>query len=222
MRLALIVDGIQLGEPSSRIRRRQCLYALGALVFPSALFGAKYPEYPVRAAKSYPNAVAQSGLVAAAEALSDPKAQKEYFHLEFAKKNYLPVFVVLENHSPAESFIVKQEDIGVYSGTAKAASAGAGDVASGRSKVGEGITYSLPGPALAVVANLLIRNAADVRQNVVKNQLRSVTLSPGQAAHGFVYIPLPKGAYDAGQLRMRVRVYRTGEEQPLDLKLPLQ
>jgi len=193
-----------------------------ALLCVSVAQAIDFPEYPFRPAKCYPRAVTQSGLTAAAEALPRPESQKQYFHLEFVKKNYLPIVVVVDNESPADSFMLKSEDVAVYLAGDEKTNLNA--VASGRSKGGEGLmlgsalALSVPGELIA--AHMMVR-ATEIRQNVIKKELRSVTLAPGRTARGFIYIQLPKGAYEVGRLRMRVRVTRVGEDKPIDLELSL-
>lgn len=220
---AKLCDAREGRQYSVRICRGKCCSALVALLFPLALYAANFPDYPLRAANSYQHAVDQSDVVVAAEVVSDTESQKKYFHVDFTKKNYLPIFVVLNNQSSTSSLIVKPEEIGVSSGQDQTSSNG--DVASGRSKAGErielasAIAISLPG---LVVANYMMEKALDVRQNILKKELRGVTLSPGQSAHGFVYIPLQELTHDVGRLTMRVRVHRPGEDKPIDIEISLQ
>jgi hypothetical protein len=196
---------------------------LGLIVFlPRFLCAGKFPEYPAKGAKEYPGAQTTAGVTIGIEPLPDTAAQKQYFKMDFAKKNLLPVFLVVENASSGDRFIVKQNDIGIYAGEEQLS--GSGQVASGRSKTGETIApvvelgMSLPG---MVVAGFLMARAADIRQNVIKKEFRSSTLSPGQKDQGFVYLPLPADPEKRKHLRMRVRVMKVGSEEPIDFEFPI-
>jgi hypothetical protein len=203
--------------------RPHCYFVLALMaLLPPFLCAASFPEYPAKTAKEYPGAQTIAGVTVGIEPLSDPAGQKHYFKEDFLKSNFLPVFVVVENASSGDRIIVKHDDIGVYAGEEKLAKSG--PVASGRSTTGEAIApvveigLSLPG---MVVAGFLMARAADIRQNVVKKELRSSTLSPGQKDQGFVYLPLPKDPERRKHLRMRVRVMKVGSDEPIDFEFSL-
>jgi hypothetical protein len=196
---------------------------LGLLAFlPQFLYAANFPEYPAKAAREYPGAQTIAGVTVGIEPLSDPAAQKHYFKEDFGKSNFLPVFVVVEDASSSDSFILKRDDIGVYAEEEKMSKSG--QAASGRSKTGEnialvsGIALS---PAGMYVAGYLRAKAADIRQNVIKKELRSSTLSPGQKDQGFVYLPLPADPEKRKNLRMRVRVMKVGSDESIDFEFPI-
>jgi len=202
---------------------RHCYVVLALTAFlPPSLYAAKFPEYPAKAAKEYPGAQTIAGVTVGIEPLKDLEDQKHYFKEDFGKNNFLPVFVVVENASAGDRIIVKHDDIGVYAGEEKLAKSR--PVASGRSTAGEAIapvveiSLSLGGMA---VAGYLMARAADIRQNVVKKELRSSTLSAGQKDQGFVYLPLPSDPERRKHLQMRVRVIKVGSDQPIDFEFPL-
>ena len=212
-------DSPRREKASDRIPRRKCFYLIASTLIAPTLYAIDFADYPSRPAKSYSGAITAGGLVVGVDPVTDPNIQKKYFRLDFAKKSYLLVFVVLENQSSTDSFILKREEIGVYvSGELKM---NAGDVASGRSKGGEKLMLASSlalSTAGALVAMHMMVRATEIRQNVIKKELRSQTLSPGQSNRGFVYVPLPKGSEEVGSLRIRVRVNRVGGDEPIDLQ----
>jgi hypothetical protein len=215
-------DSVTQEGASAGIPRRKCLYLVVSTLIPTTLFAVDFADYPSKPVKSYSAAVTVDGLVVGVEPVTDSNLQQKYFHLDFAKRGYLPVFVVLENQSSADSFILKREEIGVFVGGGEKTSGG--DIASGRSKGGEKVMLAsaLAGSiAGALVAMHMMVKATEIRQNVIKKELRSLTLSPGESSRGFVYIPLPKGSEEVGPLRMRVRVNRVGGDEPIDLELSI-
>jgi hypothetical protein len=63
--------------------------------------------------------------------------------------------------------------------------------------------------------------AADVQQNLLKKALQSKTLSPGGAStHGFLYIPIPKGAARQ-EIHHRIPVTRVGVDASVVFDLVL-
>jgi hypothetical protein len=204
------------------MRRRDCLL-LGAMAFvPRLAYAINFPEYPAKAAKDYPGSSAIDGVMVAVEPLTDPAGQKRYFKVDFAKNGFLPVFVVVENGSAEGSFILKREDIGAYAGDQQESQPG--QVLSGRSKTGENLALASAialSPAGMVISGILMIRATEVRQNLIKKDLRSSTLSPGQSTRGFVFIPLPSDPEKRKHLRMRVRVVKLGSDQPIDFEFPI-
>src|ERR1035437_6481559 len=194
--------------------RRRHFLLLGSMAFvPRILYAANFPEYPAKPEKEYRGASTIAGVTVGVEPLSDPAAQKQYFKVDFAKKNFLPVFVVVEDGSPADDFILKREDIGVYAGDEEESKSG--QVVSGRSKTGENVALAsaiVMSPAGFIVAGILMVRATEIRQNIIKKELRSSTLSPGQANRGFVYVPLPPEPEKLKHLRLLVRVMKVGSD----------
>lgn len=204
------------------MRRLEWLLILFMAFLPKVLFAADFPEYPAKAAKEYSGAITIAGLTVGVEPLADPAAQKRYFGANLSEKGFLPVFMVIENGSPGESFILMREDVGTYVGGEQEPTSG--EVVSGRSRFGEdymllsAITLSIGGMA---IASHFMAKATQVRQNVIKKELRSSTLSPSQMNRGFVYVALPPDPAKRRYLRMRVRVTKVGTDQPIDFEFPI-
>jgi hypothetical protein len=178
-------------------------------------FAAEFPEYPVRSTGEYPVFASALGLKIGAVAIEDAKEQKTYFNTEFAPKGYVPIFVVLENQSANDSFLLRKDDIKYGSGSPDASS-----------KAGKVVGYaSLAALSLggAIVAMKLISNASQVQQDILKKELQSKTLSAGTSTHGFLYVPmekLPKGAVRQ-KIHLRIPVTHVGTNESVDLDLEL-
>ena len=204
------------------MRKRGCLSIGLMAVLSMPLYAINFPEYPAKPAKDYPGALTIAGVTVGVEPLANPAGQKQYFNVDFSKKGFLPVFVVVENASPDESFILKREDIGVYA--AGEEQSNSGEVVSGRSKTGENLGLAssivLSVPGMLIAAHLIVK-ATEVRQNLIKKELRSSTLSPSQVNRGFVYVPLPADPGKLAHLRMRVRLMKAGSDQPTDFEFPI-
>jgi len=175
-----------------------------------------YPDYPVRAVSEYQVNTAQAGLAIALDPLEDAKEQKTYFKTEFRSKGFVPVFVVLHNQSASESFLVRKEEI-----TYAAARLGLTTPVQG-SKAGQGVALAgalaISTPAL-IIGLKMIAKSTEVQQNIFKKELRTVTLSPGAKAHGFLFIPADKGSSTREKIRLRVPVTRIGSEETLNFDL---
>src|SRR5437016_14425977 len=72
---------------------------------------ATFPDYPLRSITEYAVSVTQSGFALAAHPVEDAREQKTYFNTEFAPKGFLPVFIVMQNHSSTDSFLLRKNDI---------------------------------------------------------------------------------------------------------------
>jgi hypothetical protein len=67
-----------------------------------------------------------------------------------------------------------------------------------------------------VASAFLVAHASQVRQNILKKEVQSKTLSPGVSASGFLYVPVPKNA-PRQRIRLRVPITMAGTDEPLVL-----
>jgi hypothetical protein len=189
--------------------RRRSFILLGlAAVSRGFLYAAKFPEFPVKAAKEYPGAITIEGLTIGVRPIADPDEQHQYFGLNF---------------STADSFIFNRELIGIYAGEEEQAGPGHSELGNPsktarRLEVASAVTLSI---GAAVVASVMMMKAADIKQNLIKKELRSSTLPPGQRSGGFVFVPLPPDPEKRAHLRMRVQAMKIGSEQPSDFVFPI-
>ncbi len=203
--------------------RRRSFIILGLTAFSrDFLYAAKFPDYPFKAAKDYPGAITNEGLTVGVKPMADPEEQHQYFGLNFSKNNFLPVLMVVENSSTADSFILNRELIGIYAGEEEQARSGHSQLGNSKTarrvELASAVTLSI---AASIVASVMMMKAADIKQNLIKKELRSSTLPPGQVCRGFVFVPMPSDPERRAHLRMRVQAMKIGSEQPSDFEFPI-
>jgi hypothetical protein len=168
----------------------------------------KYPDYPVPTAASCSVKAERAGLTVGVLPLENLQEQKTYFRAELTPKGFIPVFLVIENGSAADSFLFDKTNIG-YAGVSGNATP------NGASRAGEKMAMVGLG---GLIAMKLIANATEVQENILKKEVQSRTLSPGASTHGFLYIPVPKkGARDTIHLQVPITKAGTSETFVLNL-----
>jgi len=163
-----------------------------------------FPDYPVRPAGEYANKVATAGLIVAVEPVETPDEQKTYFDSRLSSKGILPVFIVIQNTSATAAYLFDGSAIGLGE-AAELTGKGARKTAS---RLGSG----------GLVDLTLLKELSDVRENLMKKQVRSKTLAPGSSVHGFVYVPVPTDAARK-QIHLQVPLTSTqsGETEVINL-----
>jgi hypothetical protein len=162
----------------------------------------------------------KDGLSVALEPVVDRKKLMTYFRADLVSRGFIPVFVVAENSNTSRSFIFLTDEVSgsshgsegqaeearqVHSGESKAAgAAGVAGLATAALPLATGVAIPPAAPALFVVALVVGSRAVDAKHALVKNELRAQTLSPGQAAHGFLYFPMKLGKKRIGDLVVRL------------------
>jgi hypothetical protein len=172
------------------------LVTLAILMAAQAAYGShQLPDYPVRSAGEYTNKVTKAGLVVAVEPVEDLKQQKIYFNAHLSSQGILPVFIVVQNTSATDQYLFDKSAVGL------------GEEANLTGKAARKIG-SLLGSG-GVVDLTLIKDVTDVRENLMKKEVRSRTLSPGSSVYGFVYVPVPT---DAPRKKMHLQVPLTNAQ----------
>ncbi len=139
----------------------------------------KFPDYPVHPASEYANKATEAGVIVAVEPMDDPEQQKTYFNSHLSSRGILPVFIVIQNISAADPYLFDRSAVGL---------ADAADVSGkGTRKTANLLTSG------GLVDLSLINDVTHERENLVKKEVRSRTLSPGSSVSGFVYVPVPTG-----------------------------
>jgi hypothetical protein len=163
-----------------------------------------FPDYPARPAGEYANKVVAAGLIVAIEPVEDAEQQKMYFNSRLSGKGILPVLIVIQNNSATDAYLFDKSAVGL------------GDAAEVTGK-GARKTASMLGSG-GLVDLTLVRDVTEVRENLMKKEVRSKTLSPGSSAYGFVYVPVPT---DAPRKKMHLQVpltnARSGENEVVNL-----
>jgi hypothetical protein len=153
-----------------------------------------FPDYPVRPAGEYANKVAKASLIVAVEPVEDSEQQKTYFNSHLGSRGILPVFIVIQNTSATDSYLFDRSAVGL------------GDVGGPTGKGGRKTASLLTSGGLVDLA--LINDVTDVRDNLLKKEVRSKTLSPGSSVYGFVYVPVPTDA-PRGKIHLQVPLTNT-------------
>jgi hypothetical protein len=178
---------------------------LGALFLTTPGYGSHpLPDYPARPAGEYVNKVVEAGLVLAAEPLEDAEQQKMYFNSRLSARGILPVFIVIQNNSTTDAYLFDKSAVGLGDG-AEITGKGARKTAS---KLGSGGLIDLT----------LIKEVTDVRENLMKKEVRSKTISPGSSTYGFIYVPVPTDApRKTTHLQVPLTNARTSESEVVNL-----
>jgi hypothetical protein len=182
--------------------------------------GPKFAEYPVPKASECAAIAQRAGLVIGVQPVEDLNDQKAYFSTQLTPKGFVPVFMVLENGSSGDSFLFDKTAI-------KLGQARVGD-STPKTSMNKGQVGAIDSGAIAsaffvplagaVFAMIAFNNADAVRQNILRKEVQSKTLSPGVSVHGFLYVPVPKkGPRD--KIRLQVPVTRSGTNETLVLEV---
>lgn len=156
-----------------------CVLAFLFLTQPG--FGAHhYPDYPVKPANEYEIKVVKSNVVVGADPLENPDQQKVYFNTNLGSRGILPVLLVIQNTSSSDSYLFDLTAVGLGEQVEMTGK----NTRKTASELGSGGLLDLS----------LLTDASDVRENMLKKEARSRTLSPGSSTNGFVYIPVPTGS----------------------------
>ena len=201
-----------------RMPRRRDVFRLAALLSAAIqplLCSNQFPDYPVRETPSYNIRSTNGEFVLAVEPVVDVGQQKTYFDFEFAKQGLVPVQVILQNNSTGSSLLLRREDIQFGTATSVAAGKVVGQNA-GNAKMTGAAVVALP---LAIVAFGGMRKASEARQNLIKRELRSQTIAPGQRAIGFLYVPVPKAHGPQENIALRVKALRLDPEGAVEFEV---
>jgi hypothetical protein len=195
---------------------------LVTLLFPSlpAYAGDNFPDFPVRPADDYPVKAQAAGVTIGAQAVDEKEDQKNYFHTELSSSGFVPVFVVIQNRSKDDSLLFDKAAITYGVGNSsiiakpKAGTKGAKTVEFASAAA---LTYGVVGDFVAVA---MFAKASRIQQNLVVKEIQSGTLGPGEAAHGFLYIPASKkGPREKIHLQFTVTWVGSGKTSVLDVTL---
>lgn len=192
--------------------------------------GPKFADYPERKASDCAVKAEKAGVVIGVQAVEDSKEQKTYFDaLMIPRAGFMPVYVVLENRSSGDSFLFDKKSIEY--GASDSPGFGTGARAIANHGIVVEITGALcppficpynnpsPGDPGGMAAALSAESyVLQIQQHLLKNELQSKTLSPGQSVHGFLYLPVPKkGPREKILLRVPIIRAGTGETSVLEV-----
>ncbi|MFZ0306007.1 MAG: hypothetical protein WAL75_25195 [Terracidiphilus sp.] len=186
-------------------KRLAFLCTASFLIFSSAYASRQLPDYPVKPASDYSIKVADAGAIVGVELVEDVGQQKKYFDTRLAPLGVLPVFMVVQNTSAADSIIFDRSALGLA------------DPADLSGKKNRTIASKLGSGGLVDLSQL--RDLTDGREYMMKNQIRSKTIAPGASVSGFVYVPIPRDQ-PRGKIHLQVPITsaQTGESTVLNLE----
>ena len=193
--------------------RRKCLFLFTMVI---SCVAASFPEYPVKPVTEYANVVTKSGLAAAALPMEDPRDQLKYFGIDFKSRGYVPVLLVLENQTATDSFLLGKEGL-MYSPAGHSGSALANPSRPSREDKTLAVASYLP--YYGIMAAAMASKYKELRQNVLKSELQSTTISPGTSAHGFIFVPAHWQHSLRGKINLSVplKLSESGETVIIDL-----
>jgi hypothetical protein len=170
--------------------------------------GTKLETYPDKKASECMAKAQRDGLAVGAQSMDDTRDQKLYFGTNMTEKGYLPVYLVVENNSSADSYLFDKSNVALAGTSADA-------VREARSKKGE--TFAMFGIG-GIFAMRAITKGTEVQENLLRREIQSKTLSPGVSVRGFLYVPIPKeGARGGISLQIPLVNTRTDEVQVINI-----
>jgi hypothetical protein len=182
------------------------------LAVPLALASPVFPDYPVKQAKDCSASVENAGIVIGLEAVEAPQLQKAYFGVNLTRKGFVPVYVVIQNTMSANSAIFDKTKVTYGDGAATPSVAKTGS-GSGKAIAWSAVPFFGPFAAAQVISD-----ASQIQKNLLKKELRSTTLSPNVAIHGFLYIPTnPKTGRK--KIALRIPISKVDTDEIVDLSL---
>ncbi|HKN21347.1 MAG TPA: hypothetical protein VJX73_08020 [Terracidiphilus sp.] len=188
------------------------LLAYGA----AALCAQKFPDYPVRQPSDYSISARQEGVSIGIEPVEAVHDQLTYFHTALSPKGFLAVFVVIHNSSTVDSLLLEKS--GILYGLDSSNGRGPKERSPGQNTAF--VTTALIPWIGPFIAGGIMRDASEVKQNLVVRELQSGTLSPGATVHGFLYVPIPKKA-PRPRIRVQIPIAWTASEKTSILSLEL-
>ena len=148
----------------------------------------KFPDYPVRRPSDSSISLRQDDVSIGLVPVESVEDQMSYFHTALSPKGFLPVLVVVHNISKFDSLLLDKG--GISSGMVDSAQTAPKENTAGqKTAIASASLIPFIGPFISMG---MAKDASEVKQNMLIQELHSRTLSPGDTAHGFLYIPIPK------------------------------
>jgi len=181
----------------NNMRKAVLLYAL-AITLSNMVIGCtaiKFSDYPVKPLNQYYLSQTKDNLFIGIEPFYDKKKIEEYFGVDLLSHNILPVFIVVENHNPASSFVLLKEQFNtskvdtkkyIDSSTSQSVnSAYSGTIKAGNVLVTAGVV--LVPPLLLGIGQKMQANGSAIKYNLITKELQSESIPFTKSQQGFVY-----------------------------------
>jgi hypothetical protein len=171
------------------------------------------------AASDYPNVVVKSGVAVAAVPVENKKEQRKYFGTVLTSKGYLPVFLVIDNHT-SNSYLLAKEDLSY--GPAGAPRSDLGDPSKpSKSDTAIKVMQYVPLFPVGLIAMAVVSNSFQPQENLLNKELQSTTISPGASAHGFIFIPVRWKGSSRNKIDLNVPMGISGSSQSVAFHLTI-
>ena len=193
---------------------------VGALV--CACTTTRLPDYPSQPLNALDSIETEAGLRVGVRPMWAPSELTEYFGTDLVVAGVLPVYVRVENHSEDATYLVRPDNFALR---ARADEIRPGtDYEARRRGPGDKTTragiaaFSVP---LIVAGNVMVSRASEVQRNLEMKELRSRTVSPGQATAGFLYFSIAQMGLPSGELNLHLEVEQTmtGRKHAVDVPM---
>lgn len=173
------------------------------------------PQYPSQPLSTYSDVVEVDGLRVAAHPVTNKETLLRYFGDDLVGRGILPVFLVAENRSERESFLIEKERCSIKSGI----------TFSSNDELPSPNSYALLGalPLGLFWGSHLASQAANTKFALATSELRTTTISPGSGTHGFLYFRLPARRIDSrsDEWTLAIRAVVLGTDRVADLEMPV-
>jgi hypothetical protein len=189
--------------------------AIASVVLLNAARADQYPDYQPLPVAHYGSYQEKTGIAMAVIPMLDVSSQKTYLGVDLAARGFLPVYVVIENHSDTQSVILLRDQLRFsYQGSAAITEnpADARPNPSGTKKVVADLAIRWGGVP-AVVAFYWASKMSNVRMNLLRKELRSQTVAPSKTGGGFAFVPNRADGRPAEEAFLDVPVQGSGLDE---------
>jgi hypothetical protein len=176
----------------------------------------KFPDYQPLSANQYPSYQEQRGIGVAAVPMLDTPSEMRYLGTDLLASGFLPVYVVFENHANPQSAILLRNDVlysyvdsGGLSPNQEQARPGPTPGMLATISVARVLATPLPTvPAVMMAMSALrgLSKISEIRLNLLEKELRSLTVAPGKAGGGFVFLPASESGKRVKQVFLEIPV----------------
>jgi hypothetical protein len=183
----------------------------------------KIPPYKADAFNTYKNQVAKNNLYIAVSPMTDEEQQKKYFGVVLADVGVLPVFIIAENRSASQRFLLRDDLIslqnkatkGTFSKPKNTDVADDSDLESTRRGAEIASNVLLSGGAI-ILSLALAKNSVDtkaIQDSLFDKTLYTQTVLPGKTVEGFAYFRLSDKKTNLHDLLLRIEASEEGTQE---------
>lgn len=168
----------------------------------------KIPPYKADTFNTYKNQAAKDDLHIAVLAMTDKEQQEKYFGVVLTDLGVLAVFIIAENRSASQRFMLRDDLISLQNKTTKQilTKPGQTDVADDSSLEGARRASAIVGSIGLSLA--LAKHSADtkaIQDNMFDKTLYTQTVLPGKTAEGFAFFKLSDSRIDLSDSKINLK-----------------